>query len=430
MSDLLWQKGGVSVDERVMRFMAGEDVALDRGIFVYDLRASQAHAEALANIGILSTDERDAISRALGELETRFTSGEFVLDERYEDGHSAIEAFLTETLGDSGKKIHTGRSRNDQVLVATRLYLVDALDSLRGLCADAAGVLLDRAEADPDTPMPGYTHLQHAVVSSTGHWYAGYAEAFIDNADLARATRDWINANPLGTAAGYGVNLPLDRDHTTSALGFERLQLNPMYAQNSRGKFELQALHALGQALLDLRRVAWDLSLFCAPEFGFVSLPDKFTTGSSIMPNKRNPDLIELLRASYGVVAGARAELENLLSLSHGYHRDLQFTKAPVLRATRHGLEALGLLRDVLSGLEFDREAMRLAIEPEMFATDVALSKAADGVPFRDAYRSALEDRDALAAFSPAESLGARVSPGAPGNLQLRVLRERFVKIC
>ncbi|MEO1576828.1 MAG: lyase family protein, partial [Pseudomonadota bacterium] len=249
MSDLLWQKDGVSVDERVMRFMAGEDVQLDRQIFIYDLRASRAHAEALANIEILSADERDAIVRALGDLESKFTAGDFVLDERYEDGHSAIEAYLTETLGDAGKKIHTGRSRNDQVLVATRLYLVDAMDTLRGLCADAAGILLERAEADPNTPMPGYTHLQHAVVSSTGHWYAGYAEAFIDNATLAQATLDWINTNPLGTAAGYGVNLPLDRDHTTAALGFTRLQLNPMYAQNSRGKFELQALNALGQAL-------------------------------------------------------------------------------------------------------------------------------------------------------------------------------------
>lgn len=430
MTDLLWKKDGTSVDARVMRFMAGEDVRLDREIFLFDIRASRAHAEGLANIDILSADERDAISAALDRLAELFRSGEFALTERYEDGHSAIEAYLTETLGDVGKKIHTGRSRNDQVLVATRLYLVDALDTLKDHCVDCARVLLDRADADPDTPMPGYTHLQHAVVSSTGHWFAGYAEAFIDNAELAMATRRWVNANPLGTAAGYGVNLPLDRDHTTAALGFDRLQINPMYAQNSRGKFELQTLHALGQALLDLRRVAWDVSLFCAPEFNYVTLPDRFTTGSSIMPNKRNPDLIELLRASYGVVAGARAELENLLSLPGAYHRDLQFTKAPLLRATAHGLTALGLLSDVLASLEFRPDDMRAAIEPEMFATDVALQNAARGMPFRDAYRAALADPEALKAFAPADSLKARISPGAPGNLALAKLRERLVKIC
>ncbi len=429
MTDLLWQKDGTSVDERVMAFMAGEDVRLDREIFTFDLAASRAHAQGLANIGILDADELVAISTALDTLGEQFAAGEFVLDERYEDGHSAIEAFLTQQLGDTGKKIHTGRSRNDQVLVATRLYLLDALDTLKHHCTGCADALLSRAETDPDTPMPGYTHLQHAVVSSTGHWFAGYAEAFIDNAVLANTTRTWVSANPLGTAAGYGVNLPLDRAHTTAALGFDRLQLNPMYAQNSRGKFELQALHALAQALLDLRRLAWDLSLFCAPEFGYVTLPDRFTTGSSIMPNKRNPDLIELLRASYGVVAGARAELENLLSLPGAYHRDLQFTKAPVLRAVRHGLSALGLLREVVNGMAFDAAAMRQAIEPAMFATDIALQNAAKGMPFRDAYRAALNDRAALEAFAPGDSLRARISQGAPGNLDLSALRDRVASL-
>ena len=237
MTDLLWQKDGTSVDERVMAFMAGEDVRLDREIFTFDLAASRAHAQGLANIGILDADELVAISTALDTLGEQFAAGEFVLDERYEDGHSAIEAFLTQQLGDTGKKIHTGRSRNDQVLVATRLYLLDALDTLKHHCTGCADALLSRAETDPDTPMPGYTHLQHAVVSSTGHWFAGYAEAFIDNAVLANTTRTWVSANPLGTAAGYGVYLPLDRAHTTAALGFDRLQLHPMYAQNSRGKF-------------------------------------------------------------------------------------------------------------------------------------------------------------------------------------------------
>ncbi|MEM6640208.1 MAG: argininosuccinate lyase [Pseudomonadota bacterium] len=426
MADFIWQKGRASVDERIMRFMAGEDVILDRELFVYDLTASRAHAEGLVHIGVLTTDEGQQISNALESLRVAFLNGEFELTDRFEDGHSAIEAYLTDVLGDTGKKIHAGRSRNDQVLVATRLFLRDRLDALHHACWTCADTLLTRAEADPDTPMPGFTHLQHAVVSSTGHWFAGYAEAFIDNAALSADTRAWIDANPLGTAAGFGVNLPLDRTHTTKALGFSRTQINPMYAQNSRGKFELQTLNALGQALLDVRRIAWDLSLFCTPEFDYITLPDEHTTGSSIMPNKRNPDLIELLRASYGVVAGARNELESLLSLPAGYHRDLQFTKAPLLRALRHGLDAMALMPDVISGITFKAEHLRARIEPEMFATDLAVQHAAAGTPFRDAYRSALGAGDALADVTPEDSIAKRVSPGAPGQLQLDHLRQRL----
>lgn len=426
MTDFLWQKDGADIDARVMKFMAGEDVLLDRELFVFDLRASQAHAEGLRNIEVLSDDECRQLCDGLNELEAAFTSGDFELDDRYEDGHSAIEAWLTERLGEVGKKIHTGRSRNDQVLVATRLYLLDALGQLGDLCRDSARAFVLRAADDPATPMPGYTHLQHAVVSSTGHWYAGYAEAFADNAVLAHDTARWISCNPLGTAAGYGVNLPLDREHTTSALGFERMQINPMYAQNSRGKFEIQALTAMSQALLDLRRVAWDLSLFCMPELAYVKLPDRFTTGSSIMPNKRNPDLIELLRASYGVVSGALSEMQSLLALPGAYHRDLQFTKGPLLRATRHALQALSLLPDLIGTMRFDAERLQAAIEPEMFATDVALALAANGVPFRDAYRQALSDREALVAISPQQSLEARTSMGAPGNLLLGAIAARI----
>ncbi len=426
MTDFLWQKASTDVDERVMAFMAGDDVELDRELFAFDVRASRAHAQALRNINVITEKECAELCAALDTLGQDFAEGRFILDQRFEDGHSAIEARLTEQLGDTGKKIHTGRSRNDQVLVATRLYLRAALEQTAALNLETAGAFLDRATDDPNSPMPGFTHLQHAVVSSTGHWFAGYAEAFIDNASLCAQTHEWVNANPLGTAAGYGVNLPLDRHHTTHELGFSRLQLNPMYAQNSRGKFELQTLTALAQALLDLRRFAWDVSLFCTPEYGYVTLPDRFTTGSSIMPNKRNPDLIELLRASYGVVHGAMSELQSLLSLPGAYHRDLQFTKAPVLRAVRHGLAALALLPDVVRAMRFEHKRMRDAIEPEMFATDVAQQLAADGMPFRDAYRAALGDAKALAAIDPAASIAERVSAGAPGNLMLDVLAQRL----
>ncbi|HRQ35816.1 MAG TPA: lyase family protein, partial [Chiayiivirga sp.] len=298
MSGLLWQKPGVAVDAQIQRFLAGDDVILDREFFLHDIAASRAHAEGLQRIGMLGADELEGLKRELAHLAEDFRSGTFVLDGRYEDGHSAIEARLTERLGDAGRKIHTGRSRNDQILVATRLWLKEKLVRVAQLSREIAGIALERAEAEKHLPMPGYTHIQRAVVSSAGMWWAGWAEAFIDDAVRAADTLALIDCNPLGTAAGYGVNLRLDRDHTTAALGFSRLQVSPIYAQLSRGKFELAALEALGSATLDLRRLAWDLSLFTSAEFGFVALPAQYTTGSSIMPNKRNPDVIELMRAT------------------------------------------------------------------------------------------------------------------------------------
>ena len=356
MSTLLWQKEGVQVDARIQRFLAGDDIVHDRALFLHDMRASTAHAEGLHNIGILTADELQALKDELARLAADWESGSFVLDERFEDGHSAIEARLVERLGDTGRKIHTGRSRNDQVLVATRLYLREVLATLRAQCKAIAGVALDRAAADGALPLPGYTHLQRAMVSSAAMWWVAWAEAFIDDAQLAADTARWVDANPLGSAAGYGVNLALDREHTTRALGFARMQYAATYAQLSRGKFELQALSALSQALLDLRRLAWDLSLYASAEFGFVALPPEYTTGSSLMPNKRNPDLVELLRASHAVVAGARVEIEQLLSLPSGYHRDLQVSKGALVHGFGRGLAALELLPGVLRALAWRPE--------------------------------------------------------------------------
>jgi argininosuccinate lyase len=426
VSDLLWQKKGVAIDARIMRFLAGDDVVLDREFFLHDIAASKAHVDGLARIGILSNDEKTALIRELDALGADFAAGDFVLDERFEDGHSAIESRLIERLGDTGRKVHTGRSRNDQILVATRLWLRAKLATLCTHCREIALVCLHRAGREA-LPMPGYTHLQRAVVSSTALWFAGYAEAFIDDAVRARDALAWIDANPLGTAAGYGVNLPLDRDHATEALGFARLQVNPVYAQLSRGKFEIGALDALGAALLDLRRLAWDLSLFTTAEFGFVALPAEYTTGSSIMPNKRNPDVVELMRATYASVAAARSEIEQLLSLPSGYQRDVQLSKGAIFHGFARGLDALELVPDLLSRLAWVADRMRAAIEPSMYATDAAVEAAARGVPFREAYRKAAEAADeAGEGRTPEASLSARVSPGAPGDLRLEILRERL----
>jgi argininosuccinate lyase len=425
MSELLWQKPGVKVDARIQHFLAGEDVILDREFFLFDIQASLAHAEGLLRIGILGADELAGIRVELDALAEEWRSGAFVLDERYEDCHSAIEARLVERLGDAGRRIHTGRSRNDQILVATRLWLKDRLARLQALCIEAAEVALARAEAEASVPLPGYTHLQRAVVSSLGMWWAAWAEGFIDDAQRARDTLTWVDANPLGSAAGYGVNLPLDRDHTTQALGFGRLQVSATYAQLSRGKFEMAAIEALSSALLDLRRLAWDLSLFTSAEYGFVALPSQYTTGSSIMPNKRNPDVIELMRATYASAAAARIEIEQLLSLPSGYHRDLQFSKGAIVHAFGRGLGALELLPDLLRNLEWKPDAMRAALDPSMYATDLAVDLAREGLPFREAYRQAA-DPARWAEGDPEASLAARVSPGAAADLRLDALRARL----
>ena len=428
MSDLLWQKPGVEVDAKIQAFLAGEDVLLDREFFLFDIQASAAHAEGLQRIGILGADEIEALKRELAALADDFSAGRFVLDARFEDGHSAIEARLIERLGDTGRRIHTGRSRNDQVLVATRLWLKDRLSKVVALCRETAQVALDRAEAETALPLPGYTHLQRAVVSSAGMWWAAWAEAYIDNASRAKQTLGWIDANPLGSAAGYGVNLALDRAHTTEALGFARLQQAATYAQLSRGKFEIAAIEALGSAVLDLRRLAWDLSLFTSSEFGFVALPPEYSTGSSLMPNKRNPDAIELMRATYASVAAARSEIEQLLSLPSGYHRDLQFSKGAIFHAFGRGLAALELLPDLLRRLQWREDRMRAALEPSMYSTDLALDLAKQGVPFREAYRQAA-DPTRWAQGNPEASLAARVSPGSGAALGLDVLRGRLAAL-
>jgi len=429
MNAPIWQKPDSVIDPQLMQFLAGEDVVLDRELFAFDIEASQVHARGLARIGLLSHGDADTLIAALGELRDDFNAGRYRLAAPFEDGHSAIEAWLTERLGDLGRRIHTGRSRNDQVLVAQRLYLRDRLQRLAHQVHALAALCLRRASDDASLPMPGYTHLQRAVVSSTAMWWAGYAEPFYDSAALALRTRDWINANPLGTAAGYGVNLALDRDYTTAALGFDRLQVSPIAAQLSRGKYEWQALAALTTSLQDVRRAAWDLSLFGSTEFGFVRIEPQFTTGSSLMPNKRNPDVVELLRAAPAVALGAMNELAAISSLPSGYHRDQQAGKAPLLRAFAQGLQSLQVAEALLAAISWNAGAMRAAIDAGMYATDIAMELAQSGVPFREAYARAANPQLWQGRDDPEASLAARVSPGGAACPRLDVLRSRLAQL-
>ena len=427
MTDPVWKKTGQqAVPEAIMRFLAGQDVELDRELLPFDIRASRAHARGLARIGVLAEEQAEASCRELDALADAFAAGEFELDRRFEDGHSAIEWWLTERLGETGKRIHAGRSRNDQGAGALRLYLKDRLSRLCALCADIADVALARADDARDVPMPGHTHLQQAMPSSLGLWWAGHAEAFVDNAELAAVVRDWLDASPLGTASGFGVNLALDRDGVADELGFARLVVNPQNAQAQRGKVELRALDALAAATSDLRRLCWDLSLYASQEFGYVTVSPEFCTGSSIMPNKHNPDGVELLRALHATIVGARAELDAVLGLPSGYQRDLQDTKPPVLRAFARGLEGLALVPALLAGLTWDRERMRAAIGPSLHATDRANELVGRGVSFRDAYRRVGDELAALEQRDADDSLTARVSPGGCAALGLDRIADRL----
>jgi argininosuccinate lyase len=427
MADYIWKKDSTGeVDERVMRFLAGQDVILDRELLPFDIRASQAHARGLARIGVLEKEQAEAMVAELDALATAFAAGEFVLDARYEDGHSAIEAWLTERLGDVGGRIHAGRSRNDQVAVAIRLYLRDRLGQLGRASRAIAAAALERAESEAMLPLPGHTHLQQAMPSSLGLWWGGHAEAFIDNAELAARITEWLDASPLGTASGFGVNLALDRDGVAEELAFSRLVVNPQYAQNARGKIELRALDALAAATGDLRRLAWDLSLYASEEFGYLDIGKAYCTGSSIMPNKHNPDAVELLRSLHATVVGARSELDAVLSLPSGYQRDLQDTKPPLMRAFERGLAGLALVPGLLDSVVWHESRMRDAVAPALHATDRANELVGQGQPFREAYRVAAAELDDLSGRNPEASLEARVSPGGCANLLLERLRQRL----
>lgn len=428
MTNLLWQADpSETTDDLITAFLSGDDVVLDRTLLPYDIRATAGHVRGLSRIGVISESDAKLLCDLLERLETDFQSGAFVLDERFEDGHSAIEFYLTKHAGDVGEKVHAGRSRNDQVLVASRLYLKDALARLIDLERAIGLACLQRAEADTWLPMPGYTHLQRAVPSSVGMWMAGFAEALADSLEFTSAVAATIDANPLGTAAGYGVNLPLDRDGVTEELGFDRLQLNPVNVQNSRGKYEVMALQAASHALHDVQRLAWDLSLFTTTEFGFVSLPQQYITGSSIMPNKRNPDVVELLRARPATIDACIQEILSITSLPSGYHRDLQFTKAPMIRGMSTALQALAVVPGLVHSMAFDADRMRDSISSQMYSTDSAIELTAQGEPFRSAYRKVKQELETKGDHSPGDSLRKRVSPGASGDLRLNEIRQRLV---
>ena len=383
----LWDKGA-PLDERVLAYTAGDDHGLDERLVAYDVRASIAHAEGLHAAGVLSAADLASLSAALGELAASHARGEWRIALADEDGQTALEARLTALVGAVGGRIHLGRSRNDQVLAALRLYLRDAIDTL-GSGADAvAGALAALGARHAGVPLPGYTHMQQAMPSSVELWAAGFAAEITDDAEGIRLARRRIDKNPLGSAAGYGTpGVALDRRETQVRLGFA-VNHEPVTAvQLSRGKAEATLLLEIALLMTDLGRLASDLLLFYTQEFSFVELPDAFTTGSSIMPQKRNPDVFELIRGRSASAQACLAEALGIIAkLPSGYQRDLQLLKAPLFRAIDLAAQTLDILPPALDGVRFKAENIRL--DPAMRAAERANELVVrEGIPFREAYR-------------------------------------------
>jgi argininosuccinate lyase len=383
----LWDKG-LPLDERVLRYTAGEDHQLDARLVHYDVAGSIAHAEMLAAQKLISDKDCDAICSGLRSLALSFDAGEWQIRLEDEDVHTALETRLTEAIGATGGRLHLGRSRNDQVLTALRLYMRDAASDLAERVSGLRTAIGDLAKRQGKVELPGYTHMQHAMPSSVALWCGGYDEGFGDAEHGLHTVQKRFNKNPLGSAAGYGTpGLSLDRDATTAKLNFESTQEPVTAVQLSRGKAESALLFEITLLMQDLGRMASDLLLFYTQEFTYIRLADEVTTGSSIMPQKRNPDVLELLRASAATTQAALNEsLMITAKLPSGYHRDLQRLKAPLFRGIDLATDSVDIMAYLLQGLEFIPENIHL--DDGIFATAEAYRLVNDeGIPFRDAYR-------------------------------------------
>ena len=383
----LWDKGA-PLDDRVLQFTAGEDHALDERLVAADIRASIAHTQMLLAQGLLAAGDAAAICTGLEELGAEHARGEWRIELADEDGQTALESRLTARIGPAGARVHLGRSRNDQLLTALRLYMREALTEL-AVGAEAVAAALDRLGGRQGAiALPGYTHMQQAMPSSVAQWAGGYAAELRDDADGLRAVQRRTGKNPLGSAAGYGTpGLTLDRAATTRALGFDSTQEPVTAVQLSRGKAEAQLLFETTLLMQDLGRLASDLLLFYTREFAFIDLPDAYTTGSSIMPQKRNPDVFELLRARGASALGCLIEALTIYAkLPSGYQRDLQLLKAPLFRGIDLCRQSLDITVPALDALCFQAE--RVKIDPAVHATGAAYALVtSEGIPFRDAYR-------------------------------------------
>ncbi|EKD76469.1 MAG: hypothetical protein ACD_43C00098G0001 [uncultured bacterium] len=422
----LWNKG-YNINQEIFRFTVGNDYVLDQLMIPYDIYGTIAHGAMLKKIGVLTSAEFKRVHTALRQLLKQWQAGKFQVQLQDEDGHTAIENHLVKKLGDLGKKIHTARSRNDQVVTMTRLYVKQTLLQHYQYTLDVIAELLRLAKRYEFLPMPGYTHMQRAMPMSAGMWFDQYAEALLDDLHLLETAYRLNDMNPLGSAAGFGVNLNIDRAYTTKLLGFERVQNNPVYVSYTRGKIEAAVLFALNQLMGSFAKFSNDILMFSMSETGYVELPKEFCTGSSLMPQKRNGDVFELTRGKANVMLGylvSTIELQN--TLLSGYNRDSQLSKDLLVNGLTLYDNTVKVMLTVTGGLAMNKAKCKEACSAEIFATDYALDLVKQGVPFRDAYRQVAAGVDSLVRIDPEKNIRAKRHLGATGNLGLsKIVQER-----
>ena len=388
----LWEKG-VGFDKKIESFTVGNDNDLDQILLPYDCEASIAHVKMLNKMKYLNDNESDKLIKELNFILEESKSGNFKIKKSHEDCHTAIEDHLVNTCGDSGKKIHTARSRNDQVLTALRLYYRESIDDVKKLLIDLIKSLELFSDKNGKIQFPGYTHMQKAMPSSVQLWSNAYIESMNDDLKLLQTAYALINQSPLGSGAAFGVPINIDRKFLAKELKFDSVQDNPIYCQLSRGKFELYIINIFTQIMFSINRIASDIVLFCTDEFKFFSLPDEFCSGSSIMPNKRNPDVLELLRGSYSILIGYQSQIQSLSqNLISGYNRDIQLSKEPTMRSIDLIKNCLDINTLVISGLIVNEENCKKAMTDELFATEQAYNMVKEGIPFRQAYRKIADE--------------------------------------
>ena len=415
MANKLWEKS-TSVDTDVEAYTVGRDREMDLYLAPFDVLGSMAHIRMLQSINLLTADELAALTAALRDIFNDITDGKFAIEEGVEDVHSQVELLLTRRLGDIGKKIHSGRSRNDQVLVDLKLFIRSRIEDLVKAISRLFDILIAQSQRYRDVIIPGYTHLQVAMPSSMGLWFGAYAESLVDDLAVLRAAYEVTNRNPLGSAAGYGSSFPLNRTMTTDLLGFESMDYNVVYAQMGRGKTERIVANAIASVAATIGKLAFDACLFNSQNFGFIKLPDEFTTGSSIMPHKKNPDVFELTRAKCNKLQALPVEITLITNnLPSGYFRDLQLVKESFLPAFDTIIDILDMVGRMLADIKVNPDVARDPRYRFMYSVEEVNRLAASGTPFRDAYRQvglAIEHGD----FNPDYDIH-HTHEGSIGNL-------------
>ena len=422
----LWDKG-ISIDKKIEHFTVGNDREMDLHIAKYDVQASLAHAKMLQSIGILSTIELVQLEKELNLLAAQIENGTFTIESQFEDVHSKIEFELTKILGETGKKIHTARSRNDQVLVALQLFYKENLQQIHAKTKTFFETLLELAETHKDKLLPGYTHLQVAMPSSFGLWFSAYAELLIDDVYLLNAAIKTVDQNPLGSAAGYGSSFPIDREFTTKELGFTTLKYNVVAAQMARGKSERTIALALGSLCNTMARFAMDICLYMSQNFGFISFPDELTTGSSIMPHKKNPDVFELIRGKSNKIQALYTEMVLITNnLPSGYHRDYQLLKENMIGAIEDVKDILDIFNYAIQQVEVKHIDLNDKKYQYLFTVDNMNTLVEQGMSFREAYQH-IGKQVQEGTYKP-DTSKTHTHVGSIGNLSLDKIKGKFPK--